>query len=222
MSDSNFICYWRTKRGLTQKELAKLVGIRQSYLSHLERGNRSGSSETLRGIARVLEITTDELLEGPRESSDGFANIPYHGNEQFLHGAEVMVPHYKIKYGAGNGVTASEPKGMHTLPFREEWIRRSLDADPQNLVMVDVSGDSMEPTLNNGEAILVDRSRKELKHDGIYVFQTNGDLFVKRIMRQMDGKILVVSDNKKYESYILDVSATNVFGRVVWRAGIVK
>jgi phage repressor protein C with HTH and peptisase S24 domain len=221
MAHSNFISYWRQARGLTQKKLALSSGIQQSYLSQLERGNRAGSPETLRAIAKILNVSTDELIEGPK-SKDHFIQIPYWGNEQYMDGGEVMVSHYKIEYGAGNGVTASEPKGMRTLPFREEWIRKSLQVDPQNLVMVDVSGDSMEPTLNNGEAILVDRSKRELKHDGIYVFQTNSELFVKRIMRQMDGKILVVSDNKKYESYVLDVTATNVFGRVVWRAGMVK
>ena len=51
----------RIKKGLTQKELAKLVGISQNYISEIENGNRSGSINVCIKIAKVLEVSLDAL-----------------------------------------------------------------------------------------------------------------------------------------------------------------
>lgn len=46
---------------MSQEELAKAVGISQPYLSDLEKGNRSGTEETIKRIMEVLEkVECDE------------------------------------------------------------------------------------------------------------------------------------------------------------------
>lgn len=93
-------------------------------------------------------------------------------------------------------------------------------AQPDKLFLVDVWGASMEPTLYQGDVVLVDTTRNQLNIDGIYVFRDNDMLFVKRIVRQINGRIIVKSDNTRYEPYSFDPDAggSKVFGKVVWYA----
>lgn len=79
----------------------------------------------------------------------------------------------------------------------------------------------MEPTFHSGDTVLVDTKRVHLKANGFYVFRLEGNLYVKRVERLIDGRIKIQSDNPKYETILLDqgkVGDLEVFGRVVWRA----
>ena len=52
---------WRTRRGLTQTEIAERLGVSQSHFSRLELGKKSPSLRTLDRLARALEITVSDL-----------------------------------------------------------------------------------------------------------------------------------------------------------------
>jgi transcriptional regulator with XRE-family HTH domain len=67
----------REKRGLSQQELADLVGVHLSQLSRLERGTSLPSAETVLALARALRATTDALLRGDRDGEEliEFGNI---------------------------------------------------------------------------------------------------------------------------------------------------
>ncbi len=174
-------------------------------------------------IASALGVTLEELKSGPRESiqtaPDGNVYVPYlDAHKHRMNGESVLVPHYRVKASAGNGVLATEPEVKQILPFNEGWVRHELGSNPADLVMVDAIGESMEPTISDGDTLLVDRARRDLRNDGVYVLRFGDELFVKRTQFQM-GKVLVISDNPKYESYFFDESTGKVFGRVVWKAG---
>jgi DNA-binding XRE family transcriptional regulator len=53
---------WREKRGLTQRDLASAAGNSQSHIAEIEKGAKVGSVETLRKLARVLEVDLDSLV----------------------------------------------------------------------------------------------------------------------------------------------------------------
>ena len=64
---------WRTQRNLTQDELAGRAGISKPYLSQIETGKRQGTVDTLRAIARALDVPPDVLIGWEeRESVPGF------------------------------------------------------------------------------------------------------------------------------------------------------
>jgi DNA-binding XRE family transcriptional regulator len=54
---------WREHRGLAQRELAERVGIQKAYLSQIESGRRVGSIKVLAGLAAILEVAIEDLLE---------------------------------------------------------------------------------------------------------------------------------------------------------------
>lgn len=89
----------------------------------------------------------------------------------------------------------------------------------KNIEAINVTGDSMEPTLNNGNIIFIDKTKKIVNKDGIYAFINENGLFVKRIQRRVDGGLDVISDNKEYPMQIVNKDGINVLGKVVSSIG---
>ncbi len=61
------IAYYRKLKGLTQKELAKLAGIQDKYISRIETGKQAGKISVLARIAWALDISLRDLLGGGEE-----------------------------------------------------------------------------------------------------------------------------------------------------------
>lgn len=132
----------------------------------------------------------------------------------------VMVPLYDVEVSAGPGsIIDSEQIACH-LAFRREWIvAQGLSA--KDLAAVTVKGDSMNGTLENGDTVLLDRSKTDIVSDAIYVLADTWGLKIKRIQRLLNGDLIVKSDNTLYNSETLspadqEARPLSIFGRVVW------
>ena len=135
------------------------------------------------------------------------------------HGDYVLVPRYKVEASAGGGAVIHSEQIVDYLSFKSEWVRNALGVAPQELALINVKGDSMEPTLSNEDLILIDMRAGRVEDNAIYVLQFNGVLLVKRIQRRLDGSVVIKSDNTMYEPETLSGDAMNqlqVIGRVVW------
>lgn len=130
------------------------------------------------------------------------------------------IPLYNVRAAAGGGAIVENESVVDVLHFKEEWIRNELRANPADLYLIYVDGESMEPTLRPGDVILVDHRDVGPSRDGIYVLRTDGALLVKRLQRLPGGVLRVTSDNTAYEPF--NISTTQlaedfaIIGRVVW------
>lgn len=91
---------------------------------------------------------------------------------------------------------------------------------PNNLMMIEMIGDSMAPTIYSGEQLLIDTSVMRVRQDGIYAYAINGALIVKRISLLHNGGLHIMSDNSHYVSMQLSsdqADMINIVGRVVMR-----
>jgi phage repressor protein C with HTH and peptisase S24 domain len=89
----------------------------------------------------------------------------------------------------------------------------------KNIEAINVTGDSMEPTLNNGNIIFIDKTKQDVSKDGIYAFINENGLFVKRMQRRIDGSLDIISDNKEYPIQIAEKTEINILGKVVSSIG---
>ncbi|MEA3513026.1 MAG: S24 family peptidase [Campylobacterota bacterium] len=89
----------------------------------------------------------------------------------------------------------------------------------KNIEAINVTGDSMEPTLNNGNIIFIDKTKDDLNKDGIYAFVNENGLFVKRIQKRVDGKLDIISDNKEYPIQMSNKQEINILGKVISSIG---
>ena len=87
-------------------------------------------------------------------------------------------------------------------------------ANLKNIEAINVTGDSMEPTLNSQNVIFIDKSKNSLSKEGIYAFTTVHGLFVKRVQKRVDGKLDIISDNKDYPKQVLGQNELTVLGKV--------
>lgn len=140
------------------------------------------------------------------------SSAPY--NADFVH-----IPRYEVEASAGGGAVIHGEQVVDYLSFRAEWVRNSLGVSVRDLALISVIGDSMEPTLSEGDVVLLDMTTKGVMDGSIYALQLNGGLLVKRIQRKLDGSIVVKPDNPRYDTEIISEDSADllkIIGRVVW------
>lgn len=131
----------------------------------------------------------------------------------------VSVKRHPVIVSAGPGAIVTEELGKPYFAFDERWLKALTPSSSSNLSIVRVEGDSMAPTLNAGDDILVDLGDAgEQLRDGIYVLRIDEALVVKRIaLNPVGRRVTVQSDNSSYPDWP-DCTLSNIspIGRVIW------
>lgn len=194
--------------------LSRLIGRNAAYIQQfIKRGTprRLGERDRQR-IAAFLGVP-ETLLGGPANHS-----VPAAVRTTRRSPAMLVVPQLAVGASAGPGATVDGESVEAGFAFDPRWLRR-LGADTRALSIIAVEGDSMAPTLNDGDDIMVDGSDTGARlRDGIYVLRMDDALMVKRVGRlPLPGRISVKSDNSLYPSWDnLPADAVTLVGRVVW------
>lgn len=193
-----------TENGDDYAGLSKLVGRNAAYIQQfIKRGTPKRLPEAERGIlARYFGV--DETMLG------GLAPV---GQTSGIR----LIPKLAVGASAGAGAIHEVEALAGKIGFDEKWLRKQ-GLDPAKLSLIRVEGDSMSPTLNHGDDIMVDnRSAAAAPRDGIHVIRLDDVLMVKRIAHGPAGRVSVLSDNPAYPGWP-DVHGANVtiIGRVVW------
>jgi phage repressor protein C with HTH and peptisase S24 domain len=195
------------ERGEDYAGLSRLLGRNPAYVQqYIKRGTpRRLAEEDRRRLARYFGI--DEALLG---------GTPADVVEEQL----VSVPRLDVQASAGPGALEAEERRLGRIGFDAAWLRLLglSGGGPGRLSVIRVDGDSMAPTLSDGDEILVDGDDgAERLRDGIYVLRLEGALIVKRLALGPGGRISVRSDNEAYPGWPdLDPAEIDVVGRVVW------
>lgn len=185
--------------------LSRLVGRNPAYIQqYIKRGSPKNLPERERSILARYYGVAPQLLGAPEE-------------EVGKRGGLKLVPKLAVGASAGAGALAEGEALAGKVGFDEAWLRK-LGVEPRNVSLIRVEGDSMQPTLNDGDDIMVDKGAalKPLR-DGIHVIRIDGVLMVKRLARAPGGRLSVLSDNPAYPSWPdRDPAEVQVIGRVVW------
>jgi phage repressor protein C with HTH and peptisase S24 domain len=129
-----------------------------------------------------------------------------------------MVPRFDVTASAGPGAVTERDRVIDHLAFRLDWIKSELRLPLGGLVVIRARGDSMAPTIGEGDVLLVDGGQERLSDGGIFVILRGEDLVVKRIQTTGEGYLLV-SDNPRYRPEPIragEEEGPRVIGRVVW------
>lgn len=228
ITSTHFEVTWERVKQITgwsdYKDLAEFVDSTSQSISGVKKRGKF-PLEWARKIAISFSSSTDYILDGggdvirsktTYQMSDGLKNadITSELGEGF-----VQIPRYEVAASAGNGAIIHSEQIVDHLTFRADWVKNALGVPVSSLALINVKGDSMEPTLSNGDVILIDMTLDGFDDNAVYVLRLNGTLLVKRVKRNFDGSVLVSSDNAMYppDTIKFDVIDTlNVVGRVVW------
>ena len=205
-----------TERGDDYASLSRLLGRNPTYVQQfVKRGvPRRLSEDDRRKLAAHFGIA-ERLLGGPEDQA-GRAVMTR--PETAMTGDYVLIPQLDIGASAGLGIEPGSESPLAILAFQQSWVRSVANGRPEALSIIQVEGDSMLPTLADGDNILVDTDDRERLRDGIYVLRTDDALLVKRLSVNPATKRLTIrSDNDAYPSWDdCDPSGVAVIGRVVW------
>lgn len=199
------------ERGVSLASLSRLIGKNASYLQQfLRKGSPRKLEENDRAVlARFFGVSEVEL-GAVQEISDGLAGS---------RGARgwVDIPRLRLEASAGPGATVGEEDAIGSFRFSPRWLR-DQGLQPARLSAIAVRGDSMEPTLREGDEILVDTGANPWR-DGVHVVRVDGTLLVKRLQLPQAGRITLLSDNPGYPPIELPAQEVEIIGRVVWKSG---
>lgn len=138
-------------------------------------------------------------------------------------GEFVMVPRLDVHLSAGGGRDQVEIELVKENPqaFRAEWIRL-MRFKPNKLAAMRASGDSMEPTIHDGDSLLIDTSQTNVVDGKVYALWYDGGERVKRLFRLPGGGLRIKSDNPAFDLMELGpdyAGHVRIIGRVVHRSG---
>ncbi len=160
---------------------------------------------TLREVADELGVSMGSLVDPPNASTEA----DYIPPQEF----ETVTVNMASAADEDRGTWDATVTGH--LAFHRSWLVRH-NVDPDRSSIITVSGKSMEPTLMEGDAILVDGSRDQPTEGRIYVVMLYGQgLVVKRAARDDQGEWEMVSDNPAWQAVPWPEDAT-VLGEVCW------
>ncbi len=193
------------QRRLGYSEISRLLGRNAAYIQQfIKRGSpRKLDDADRRLLARFFGVD-EQILGGPPPA---------------LRDGLVEVPMLNVDASAGFGAVAESESAHTRFGFDERWLARLTRAKGSSLSIINVAGDSMEPTLSSGDEVLVDASDQSSRlRDGIYVLRADDALVVKRVTLKPGGrKITISSDNPAYPSWDdVDRSDIQIVGRVIW------
>lgn len=207
----------RQSLGLSQKAMADKLGIALSAYQNYElTGGRTPKAETL---LKLFDLGADLnwFVAGVGEQKKG-ASMPLPMEDYYF------VPRYDVQASAGYGVANFEERVVDFMAFKREWIRDRLGVDPRHLLTIQAIGDSMSPTIRDGDIILVHTNVTHVKENAIYVLNVGGDLMVKRVQKKLDGTLIIISDNPAYERETLrssEAEQLRVVGQAIWHGGAI-
>jgi len=199
------------ERGIDYARISQVIGRNPAYIQqYIKRGSPRRLAEQDRArIAAYLGVS-EAMLGGPVQRVATPARVRGPGM--------ILVPKLAIGASAGAGASVDAEAVEGEVAFDPKWLR-DLGADPRALSIIRVEGDSMAPTLDDGDDILVDGGDAAARlRDGIYVLRMDDVLMVKRVARAPgQGRISVISDNPHYRSWDdLPMASVQLVGRVVW------
>lgn len=222
MSVSERLKAIRDELGKTQKEMAVLTGISYRTWQNYEDGVNSPGWDACEALVK-LGFNANWLLTGEGEMRGGTSYampeiLKNADNVSELGEGFVHVPRYKVSASAGGGALIHSEQIVDHLAFRADWVKMALGVPVSSLALINVTGDSMEPTLSNGDLILIDTTIGSVDDSGVYVLRFDGKLKVKRLHSKADS-VDILSDNPRYPTETLRgdlLQGLNVVGRVVW------
>ncbi len=205
----------RERLGLTQHEIAAAGRVGHRTVQGWESGSFAPKAEFL-AHAATIGVDVGYVITGQRSANSLSGPVPAPAPSDDV----VSLPLFSAtgSMGPGNDLI-TEDVILGNVPVSRKWLHLNLPRSrPEALQVVHAYGDSMLGTLNSGDFAIVDTDCQVADIDGVYVLQANGQLFIKRVTRRMDGAHVVTSDNPNVRTVdVLDGSQpVRICGRVVY------
>ena len=200
----------RLKNGDSLQRLAEKTEIVFTYIDKIEKGTRPINKDNLEKFIKVYPLYKKQFEKAYLDEimPESLKGSTFNMEEQKVN--TVILPVYG-KASAGNGYINLDQE-IYYFPIKKgDFSDRSF--------LVEINGNSMEPTLEDGDYALVDPDNIDYVKNKIYVVTYNDESFIKRMVVDDKSKIVMLkSDNPEYEDILItkDMQAyLKIEGRVI-------
>jgi len=192
------------KSKVFDKDVAQILGIKQLNFATMKKRGKVPLEEILEFCAKrkisINWLLYNQSTRSLEEQTGKYANVRYFGD---------------IFASAGGGAFNYDAE-CDEITIDEHMINMMGGmSEMKNIDAINVLGDSMEPTLHDGDIIFINRTLKDVSKNGIFAVSTEIGLFVKRVMIKSDGSLDLISDNSMYGVENVRSENVEVIGKVV-------
>ena len=184
--------------------LAKAAGFSEGTLRKWVRGESEPTRERLITIARVAGVRLEWLATGrgpeQRRPEDGLPLLEGYCTLEWLE---------------------ADPEGADRempVAFQGAWIESTLKRNRDDLALLRIPDESMEPFLAITGVAVVDTGQANAPRDGIYALRVGGNLIARRLQTLPSGEVEISADNSAFKSFRFSRGdkSVSVLGRIIW------
>ncbi len=217
------------EKGTNYRELSLAIGRKDQYIhQYIKYGlPQKLKEDDRRAIARILQIDEQELSSKPLFSPiiptypseinviiEDVTKLVYNLHRHDKETIAIDILNTVACCGSGSDQTPDDVIGQWIMPADD--YHNITFSSPKNIKMLQVKGDSMEPTLKDGDWVLVDISRISPDSDGLFLLRLSGGLAVKRIQCGFGEEITILSDNELYQPRNATIHNAAIIGKVIY------
>ena len=240
----------RETLGFNQSEFAEKIELAAQSLTRYEKNKVKPSVDFIAKLTNMFNINSNWLLTGKGEmllpsenrslNINGNDNVTQNGNGNSINGSFnakkknkkikkedtqdiVSIPYFQDTYASAGHGAINYDEAPHPMSFDKNFLQRQFGiVAVRNLHIINAIGNSMEPTIKEGELLMINPFENEsmhIKDGGIYVMSCNNSILVKRIKHNpISGNLTLISDNKEYDDIPVskeEFESCHIIGRVV-------
>lgn len=180
--------------GLQHKDLVAATGASKGTVTNWISGVNNPTGKRLILLAQALKTSENWLLTG--NQTPEFTKVEPWDSNTPLDDDEIEIPFFKDFSFACGGGSIGEAIANETRKLRmSKATLRNLSITKENAVAATAIGDSMSPTIKDGDTIHVDLGRKNIKDGKIFAICLGGLFYCKRLYNLPLGGVRIVSDN---------------------------
>jgi phage repressor protein C with HTH and peptisase S24 domain len=192
-------------------DLARAVGVTDNAIYKWAAGRGQPSVGSLVHLAKAAGVSVEWLATGSTPSG-GSEMIERKDDRRFVasgnEGDKALV----------GGIGRSQV--VEYIRFDSAWLSRRFDqVEPSRLMLIEVKGDAMAPTVDEGDLCLIEPHQGRFRHDGLYALGDPEEISIKRLQREPGGMLMIRSDNPAYAPIRVAEDQAGIIGRVLWVAG---
>jgi phage repressor protein C with HTH and peptisase S24 domain len=187
------------------KDVATALNIPQATFATMKKRNSIPYEEILEFCAlkkiSVNWLFFDQAVDMLKAETEKFFQVRYFSD---------------VRASAGGGADGFDEEVCETISIDEKLMHNMVGMGNTDLEAIHVTGESMEPTLQDGSIVFIDRTQTNINRDGIFIASTvTSGLFIKRIRQKADGMVELLSENPLYPPESIQPNEITIVGKVV-------
>ena len=204
----------------TQQQLADFAGVSKGLVGQWFNGSTGLGAKPLSAFDKKTSFSINWLADG---TGDKYKTHVLPAITESESEDRIRFPRLNAEATCGAGtINDHYIEVVDYVTVAAAWAREKLGGNLNKIQVITARGDSMEPTIENGDVMFVDTAVEAFEGDGLYLLWYIDGLKAKRLQSTVGGGLMIISDNSSYRTETVrgeDLNAVSIIGRIrgAWR-----